>query len=107
MTMISKARCPIMHHLPSEVTYASKFFPGYLTEDEMQERQFTGRYWYVSYNNEGFIISNRPVLFIILDNETVLTAHYDEDDDIVEGVYDKANSLVYIPDSLRGIYYAD
>lgn len=94
-----------MTHLPSEVQYAIINFDGYLTAEELQNRQTTGRYWYIGYNNGGFQISDRPSLFIILDNDSVLCVHYDEDDELVECVYDKANPLVYIPNSLRGMYY--
>lgn len=35
----------LMTHLPSEIMFALKYYEGYLTEDELREKQYEGRFW--------------------------------------------------------------
>lgn len=52
----------LMNHLPSDVNIASKLFPGYLTDEELQEKQYKGRFWDVI----------DSTLYILVDDETLL-----------------------------------
>lgn len=92
----------LMTHKPYEVRYVDKYFQGYLTEEELQERQFTGRYWAIK------TLEDLPTaLFVIIDNELVLIVNKDRSGKMVEGVYSRASVKPVLPDCLRGYYYND
>ena len=86
---LDKVKCKIllMTHLTSKINIAKKLFDGYLTEEELQERQYDGRFWdIIGYH-----------LFILVDNDTLV-------------VVDKKKDIVilgreHIPISLRDKYY--
>lgn len=87
---LDKVKCKklLMTHLPSKINIAKKFFDGYLTEEELQERQYDGsRFWdIIGYH-----------LFILVDNDTLV-------------VVDKKKDIVilgreHVPISLRDKYY--
>jgi hypothetical protein len=96
----------LMTHKPYEVRYVDKYFPGYLTEEELQERQFTGRFWALSGGNDDTPFA---MLFIIADNETVLYVERDRNGKDVSGLYvfNRSEVLSDLPDCLRGCYYND
>ncbi len=79
----------LMCHSPSDVKEASKLFPSYLTDEELQERQCKGRFWDVS----------RTCLYILVDNETL----------VIVGKNGNVNitGRERLPYSLQGIYYFD
>lgn len=88
-----KEKDVLMNHLPSDINLASKFFPGYLTDEELQERQYKGRFWEI----------DNKVLYILVDNETVVIIS-------AEGrkmtrIFERA--AVVLPFSLQGRYYYD
>lgn len=79
----------LMNHLPSDVNIAPKLFPGYLSDEELQERQHKGRFWDV--------VDSK--LFILVDNETVVIVNTEGKTYIVErGTYE-------LPYSLQGRHY--
>lgn len=83
------ATCKVkMNHLPSDIIFVRRVFPGYLTDEELQERQFEGRFWDVI----------GPDLFILVDNETLVVADKYRGDVKILG-RDK------LPYSLQGRYY--
>lgn len=86
---------PIMTHKPSSINLAKRLFEGYLTEEELSERQYSGRFWDIQ----------NYILFITLDNETILVVHDTDTGIKAECECDRCNMLNYLPDSLRGRYY--
>lgn len=83
---------PIMTHNPSEIGLAKAFYKDYLTEDELCERQYIGRFW--SIENQGYL------LYIIVDNETVITVSEPS------GAFSIVHrNSIDLPDKLRGYYY--
>lgn len=101
--MESKEKRPIMTHLPSDVRYVSKFFDGYLTEEELQERQFTGRYWCIRGGDD----ITYAMLLIVLDNDTVLYVTRNSKGMYTEAVCNRNDALCFLPNSLRGMYYGN
>lgn len=100
--MESKEKRPIMTHLPSSIKLACKFFPGYLSDEELQERQYSGRYWDIRRDIDG-----GHILFIVLDNQDILCVTKEEHEECVEAVLDRGYAINFLPDSLRGMYYND
>lgn len=90
----------IMFHSPSSITMAKLFFIGYLTEEELRERQDEGRYWETVQVND-YIYK----LYIILDNETVLCVERAFNLKHFECIFDIADAQINLPESLRGRYY--
>lgn len=95
----------LMFHLPSEINEASRLFPGYLTDEELQEKQYKGRFWAIerfhnvnscSYISESFI----HYLYILVDNETVVIVN-------TEGETIISERGPNLPTSLKGRYYYD
>lgn len=78
----------MMTHLSSYVKYAREYYEGYLTEDELQEKQYEGRFW----DLVGFF------LYILFDNDTVVVIEPDNKDVYIYGRY-------CLPQSLVGCYY--
>ena len=64
-----KCKKLLMTHLPSKINIAKKFFDGYLTEEELQERQYAGRFWDIDIG----------LLFILADDDTLLVIYIDGD----------------------------
>lgn len=90
----------IMTHKPSDVKYASMFFKGYLTEEELDERQYSGRPWDIVYT------SSFTSLYIIVDDETAIWVAYTNghvDSKVVEG----SEVLNIIPLSLMSFVKTD
>lgn len=87
-------------HSPSSITMAKLFFNGYLTEEELCERQDEGRYWDIVQVNDGIY-----KLYIILDNETVLCVERALNRKHFERIFDIADAQINLPESLRGRYY--
>lgn len=94
---------PIMTHLPSSIKLACKFYPGYLSDEELQERQYSGRYWDIRSRD----IDGGHILFIVLDNQDILCVTKEEYEESVEAVLDRGYAINFLPDSLRGMYYND
>lgn len=90
----------IKFHSPSSITMAKLFFIGYLTEEELRERQDEGRYWEIVQVNDGIY-----KLYIILDNETVLCVERARNGKRHECIFDIADAQINLPESLRGRYY--
>lgn len=87
-------------HSPSSITMAKLFFIGYLTEEELRERQDEGRYWEIVQVNDGIY-----KLYIILDNEIVLCVERARNGKHYECIFDKADAQISLPESLRGRHY--
>lgn len=90
----------IKFHSPSSITMAKLFFIGYLTEEELCERQDEGRYWEIVQVNDGIY-----KLYIILDNETALCVERARNGKHYEYIFDIADAQINLPESLRGRYY--
>lgn len=86
---------PIMCHLPSDIRMANKFFEGYLTSDELCERQYAGRFWIIY-----TALSGQRFLYILIDNNIFLEISSKTYDVLI---FDKRIST--IPDELRGYHY--
>lgn len=85
----------LMGHLPSTVNIASKIFGDYLTKEELQERQYEGRFWDMTYDD---------ILYILVDNNTVVIVKNTNKRDTLIIERDSCDTL---PDNLRGRYYFD
>lgn len=92
----------LMTHLPLAVRYCRKYFDGYLTSDELSERQFTGRFWDII--SDGYAPTT---LYVILDNDTVLAVYKDIHGKYVEGIGARGIMNIVLPETLRGRYYND
>ena len=77
----------LMFHLPSKINEAKKYFDSYLTEEELQERQYYGRFWDI----------NLGALYILVDNDTLVIV----DINGVVGTYGRD----CLPESLKGRHY--
>lgn len=90
-----KEKSVFMNHLPKDIMEASKVFPGYLTDEELQEKQYKGRFWDISkvYISSSFMY----YLYILVDNETLVMV--DNQGKI------KISGRDYLPYSLQGRYY--
>jgi len=98
---------PIMTHLPSNIRKARMIFEGYLAEEELQERQFSGRFWEICQDLENPSLYR---LFIILDNDTVLWAEAiasltKEVYIVKEAIYKRDDIKQELLQSLRGRFY--
>ena len=52
----------LMTHTTIDINIARKYFDGYLTEEELQETQYSGRFWDII----------RFHLYILVDNDTLV-----------------------------------
>lgn len=77
----------LMTHLPSKINIAKKLFDGYLTEEELQEKQYEGRFWDIDVG----------LLFILADDDTLLVIYIDGS----VGIYGRES----LPLSLKGRHY--
>lgn len=89
---------PIMCHKPSDVGLAKRFFKSYLTEEELCERQYTGRFWAIHNSLTGIY-----ALYIIIDNEVYIKVDYDGE--YLVTICDKHILKTFLPEELRGRYY--
>lgn len=77
----------LMYHSPFDVEYARTYYNGYLTNEELQERQYEGRFWDVYLG----------AFYILVDNDTLVIV----DANGVEGIYGRD----CLPESLKGRHY--
>lgn len=88
----------IMTHQLSDIAIADLFFEGYLSDEELRERQCEGRYWDIFHINDSFY-----KLYILLDNETALCVVRSHKGPHCEHIWNRADNR--LPDSLRERYY--
>ena len=98
-----KDKSMLMFHSPLEINQASKLFRNYLTDEELQEKQYKGRFWTIdklSYINQ-LSTSNyfTYYLYILVDNETLVIVDTKGET--------KISGREYLPTSLQGRYYYD
>ena len=79
----------LMTHLPLDIRLTRKVFEGYLTEDELQEKQYCGRFWDLC---GGY-------LYILVDDDTVVVIEPDNNKDV--HIYGRD----HLPQSLKGRHY--
>ena len=86
---LDKVKCKkvLMTHLPSKINIAKKLFDGYITEEELQERQYEGRFWDIYLG----------ALYILVDDDTLAIV----DANGVVGTYGRD----CLPESLQGRHY--
>lgn len=77
----------LMTHLPSKINIAKKLFDGYLTDEELQERQYFGRFWDIYLGS----------IYILVDNDTLVIVNTYG----VVGIYGRE----HLPESLKGRHY--
>lgn len=77
----------LMTHTTTDINLTRKYFDGYLTEEELQERQYSGRFWDI----------NLGALYILADNDTLVIV----DDNGAVGIYGRE----CLPESLKGRHY--
>lgn len=77
----------LMTHLPDKINIAKTFFDGYLTEEELQEKQYSGRFW------DLFL----GALYILVDDDTLVIVNANG----VVGTYGRD----CLPESLKGRHY--
>ncbi len=90
MDSLDEVKCKklLMTHLPSKINIAKKFFNGYLTEEELQERQYEGsRFWDIYLGS----------LYILVDDDTLVIV----DANRIEGIYGRD----FLPENLKGRHY--
>lgn len=79
----------LMEHPRKAIADASKLFDGYLTDEELQEKQYSGRFW------DTFL----GYLYILVDNDTLV---------IIEAADPKNYEIAgrdRLPIHMRGIHY--
>lgn len=77
----------LMTHTTTDINLARKYFDGYLTDEELQEKQYYGRFWDIIL---GYI-------YILADNDTLVIA----DANGAVGIYGRD----CLPESLKGRHY--
>lgn len=89
MDSLDKVKCKklLMTHLQSKINIAKRLFEDYLTEEELQERQYYGRFWDIDLD----------CLFILVDNDTLVIV----DANGFAGIYGRD----CLPESLKGRHY--
>lgn len=93
----------MMEHRPSTINIAKRCFEGYLAEEELQERQYEGRYWDLNFNGTDF---NRFIsLYVLLDNDTVLWVFSHNNGEHSEHIRNRTSIEVTLPETLIGRYY--
>ena len=81
----------LMTHLPLDIRLTRIVFEGYLTEEELQEKQYEGRFWDLC---GGY-------LYILVDDDTVVVIEPDNNKDV--HIYGRD----HLPQSLVGRHYYD
>ena len=86
---LDKVKCKklLMTHTTRDINLARKYFDGYLTEEELQEEQYYGRFWDISLG----------AFYILVDDDTLVISNADG----VVGIYGRE----YLPESLEGKHY--
>lgn len=86
---LDKVKCKklLMTHTTKDINIARKYFDGYLTEEELQENQYEGRFWDICLGS----------LYILVDDDTLVIV----DANGVVGVYGRE----HLPPSLKGRHY--
>lgn len=77
----------LMTHTTTDINLSRKYFDGYLTEEELQERQYEGRFWDI----------NLGTLYILVDDDTVVIVDVSGD----VGIHGRC----YLPKSLKGKHH--
>lgn len=77
----------LMKHTTTDINLARKYFDGYLTDEELQEKQYEGRFWDM----------NLGSIYILVDNDTLVIV----DVNGVVGTYGRD----CLPESLKGRHY--
>lgn len=83
-----KNKTMLMSHLSEDLETARKYYSDYLTDEELQEKQYSGRFWDI----------DGGLLYILVDNDTVIFVHYD----IIE-IFERYE--IILPVRLRGRHY--
>lgn len=83
----AKGKKLLMKHTTTDINLARKYFDGYLTDEELQERQYKGRFWDIRLG----------AFYILVDNDTLVIV----DVNGVVGIYGRDK----LPESLRGRHY--
>lgn len=86
---LDKVKCKkllMTHHL-FDVDYARTYYDGYLTNEELQEKQYYGRFWAI----------NLGALYILVDNDTLVIVNANG----FIGTYGRD----CLPESLKGRHY--
>ena len=78
----------MMNHLQLDISLTRRDFEGYLTEEELQEKQYEGRFWDLL---GGY-------LYILVDDETLVVIEPDNKDVHIFG-------RDHLPESLKGRHY--
>lgn len=90
-----KENIPLMTHTLSTISIAKLYFKDYLTEDELCEKQYSGRFWDITqvceYNNYDYR------LYIALDNDIAIMVANNGQESIID--------RTAVPKSLRGMHY--
>lgn len=89
MDSLDKVKCKnvLMTHSKSKIHFARRHFDGYLTEEELQEKQYYGRFWDIYLYD----------IYILADNDTLVIV----DANGVVGIYGRD----CLPESLKGRHY--
>ena len=89
LNSLDKVKCKklLMTHLPSKINIAKTLFDGYLTEEELQEKQYEGRFWDIYLGS----------FYILVDDDTLVIVNASG----VEGIYGRES----LPESLKGRHY--
>lgn len=82
-----KDKKKLMTHLPYDVEYSRTYYNGYLTDEELQEKQYSGRFWDLLW---GY-------LYILVDDDTLVIV----DANGAVGIYGRD----CLPESLKGRHY--
>lgn len=77
----------LITHSPFDVDYARTYYDGYLTNEELQTKQYEGRFWDI----------NLGALYILVDNDTLVIVNANG----FIGTYGRD----CLPESLRDKYY--
>lgn len=77
----------LMTHTSSKIHLAKRLFDDYLTEEEIQEKQYKGRFWDIDLG----------ILFILVDDDTLAVIYIDGDV--------KIYGRDCLPESLKGRHY--
>lgn len=89
MDSLDEVKCKklLMTHTTKDINLARKYFDGFLTEEELQERQYSGRFWDIYLG----------ALYVLLDDDTLVIV----DDNGAVGIYGRE----CLPESLKGRHY--
>ena len=93
----------MMGHSLYSISIARKYFDGYLSEDELQVRQYKGRFWDINSEFKARFFT----LHVLLDNDTTLCVFAYLNGDVKEYVRDRSFVEVTLPDTLIGRYYTN